>query len=252
MPKPVTTNVERRVISNNFRVTRDAGKPKIAGYAAMFGVRSEDFGGWCEVISPDAFDACLATNPDVRALFNHDPSLILGRTASGTLTLTKDATGLGYEIDPPDTQTARDLLVSMDRGDISQSSFGFICRNASWGYDEVSGIEIRTIKQADLFDVSPVTFPATTSTTSGLRSLPNDAPAEVRSRVAAVKHEHRAEPNQNGCECDCEECVDNDCDNCSNPDCVDPNCLANRSLRSAEAEADANRRMAIRVGFATC
>ena len=249
MPKPdAIGQVERRYLAHEVRVAGDAAKPNIAGYAAMFGVRSEDFGGWVEVISPDAFTACLATNPDVRALFNHDPNVVLGRTASGTLTIAQDATGLKYEIDPPETQAARDLLVSMSRGDISQSSFGFICRDSSWGYDELTGVEIRTVKQADLFDVSPVTFPATTATTSGIRSLPIDAPAEVRSRFEsrAAKPEKRADPNANGCMCDCPECQDNDCADCSNPDCTDPNCEAERALRCA----DANRRLAIRVAFA--
>jgi hypothetical protein len=243
--------IERRYLTHELRASKKDGVAKINGYAALFGVRSEDFGCWVEVIAPDAFDACLAGKPDVRGLFNHDPNVVLGRTLAGTLKLTVDKVGLAYEITPPDTQAARDLMVSMERGDITQSSFGFICTDSAWGYDEVNGLDIRTIKAAILYDVSPVTYPAYTDTTSETRALPADMPVEVRSKLAAVapagKPEQRNAPNANGCECDCPECEDDDCANCSDTDCDDPNCTAERSLRSA----DANRRMLIRTAFAT-
>lgn len=178
----MSNKMERRYLAHEFRVSDDA-TPTIYGYAAKFGVRSEDLGGWVEVLSPTCFDACLATNPDVRALFNHDPNLILGRTSAGTAKLTKDATGLAFEVIPPDTQAARDLIVSMRRKDINQSSFAFTCDNAVWSYDEVSGLEIRTVLAATLYDVSPVTYPAYAQATSGVRCLPADVPVEVRSRL---------------------------------------------------------------------
>ncbi len=248
----MANQIERRFITHEFRVSSDSGKPKIQGYAALFGVRSDplsgDLMGWVEVIAPNAFDASLATSPDVRALFNHDPNLILGRTASGTLKLTKDDTGLAYEIDPPDTQVARDLIISMQRGDISQSSFGFICLDASWGYDEVNGVEVRTVKEAILFDVSPVTYPAYLDTTSQARSMPADMPVEVRSRLAAQKPEKR--DNADGCDCDCGQCVAGACELCSNDDCDDEfcSCQEQRSLRSAEANA--NLKLAIELALA--
>lgn len=245
MPCPNKPAIERRFLSQEFRVSKKDGSPKINGYAALYGVRSENFGGWVEVIAPDAFDACLAATPDVRALFNHDANLILGRTRSGTLKLTSDATGLAYEILPPETQVARDLIISMERGDISQSSFGFVCTDAAWGYDEVNGLDIRTVKQATLFDVSPVTYPAYNDTTSEARSLPPDMPVEVRSKLAASMPEKRASNNGNGCECDCTQCMADACGLCSDEDCNDPNCAAERSL----INADANRVMAIRVAI---
>jgi uncharacterized protein len=228
----MTQQIERRTIPCEFRVSKESGKPVIFGYAAKFGVRSEDLGGWVEVLAPDCFEASLATNPDVRGLFNHDPSAILGRTVSGTMRLKTDKVGLAYEIDPPDTQVARDLMVSMERGDISQSSFGFICKDAAWGFDEVNGLDIRTVKAADLMDCSPVTYPAYTDATSGVRSLPADMPLEVRTKLGIPKPEKR-EDSADKCVCDCAQCAGGDCGICSNNDCTDEtcSCQADRSLR---------------------
>ena len=224
--------IERRYITLAVRAAGDAGEsPKITGYAALFGTRSEDLGGWVEVINPNAFDEDLASSPDVRALFNHDPNLVLGRTVSKTLTLTTDETGLAYSIDPPETQYARDLVAVMKRGDVSQSSFGFICLDASWGYDEVTGQDIRTVLKAQLFDVSPVTYPAYTATSSEARALPADMPLEVRAKLtdaapAEAPKETRDDGTQDDddCQCDCAQCMADSCGICSNDDCSDPNC----------------------------
>jgi len=89
----------------------------------VFNQLSENLGGFREQIAPDAFNGCDMT--DVRCLFNHDDNQVLGRTASGTLTLNRTAAGLEFECDPPDTTFARDLAASMDRGDIDQCSFSF-------------------------------------------------------------------------------------------------------------------------------
>ena len=110
---------------------------------------------------------------DVRALFNHDPNHILGRTKSGTLRIGIDETGLTYELNPPDTTIGRDLVVMIGRGDITQSSFGFrIAKDGDrWDEDE-EGRLIRTITRvAELFDVSPVTYPAYPDASIGMRSL---------------------------------------------------------------------------------
>lgn len=247
----MSKKVEHRSVVHEFRVSDENGSPKIVGYATKFGVRSQDLGGWVEVIAPGAFDECLANNPDVRALFNHNPSAILGRTVSGTLRLSVDDTGLSYEVEPPDTQLARDLVVSMKRGDVNQSSFGFVCQDAAWGFDEVAGVDIRTVKKAELFDVSPVTYPAYLDATSGVRSLPGDMPQEVRSRIGAKRppKEKRVDPDDDGaCQCDCDECQAGNCSDCSDPDCDCPDCHCgdeDRSLRNA----DEGRRLAIRRGM---
>lgn len=170
----VNKDIERRAINAEFRV-EDAegdGVPKIIGYAAKFDTLSEEMWGFREQIAKGAFTDALKDS-DVRALFNHDPNIVLGRNKAGTLELVEDDIGLRYEITPPDTQTARDLAESIRRGDINQSSFAFAMRNG--GVEEwqelPDGKAIRTIKKvARLYDISPVTYPAYPDTESGVRS----------------------------------------------------------------------------------
>lgn len=131
--------------------------PVIVGHAAIFDTLSDNLGGFQERISPQAFDDVL--DNDVRAFFNHDPNHLLARSSSGTLRLSIDEKGLKYEFDVPDTTSGRDLLVSMERGDITQSSFAFTVEQDSWNVE--NGTDIRTIdKVKRLYDVSPVSIPA--------------------------------------------------------------------------------------------
>jgi HK97 family phage prohead protease len=151
-----------------FRVEAD-GK-KLVGYAAKFSPnRSQDLGGFLEQIDPKAFTRSLAQGADVRALINHDQNLILGRSTSGTLNLLVDSEGLLVEITPPDTSYARDLMVSMSRGDVTQMSFAFVTKKDAW--DKEGDKNIRTLLDVDLHDVSAVTYPAYLNTEIGLRSL---------------------------------------------------------------------------------
>jgi HK97 family phage prohead protease len=148
------------------------GKKTIGGYSAVFGRLSEDLGGFQEMIAPGAFRNALAFS-DVRALFNHDANHVLGRESAGTLELKEDQKGLHMDLDPPDTQFARDLIVSIERGDIKDQSFAFTVKSDKWeNIDNVDKTTIRTIEEVyELFDVSIVTYPAYTDTTVALRSL---------------------------------------------------------------------------------
>lgn len=163
--------IERRmVISPDLRVVSE-GTPRIVGHAALFDRLSEDLGGFRERIRPGAFAASLERD-DVRALFNHDPNLILGRNRAGTLRLTEDADGLAIAIDPPDTQVARDLLVSIGRGDVSQMSFGFAVQPGGQVWEkDAEGRVLRTLTAVRLYDVSPVVFPAYPDTAVAVRAL---------------------------------------------------------------------------------
>jgi len=165
--------VERRSFPvTELRVSKKGEISKIKGHAAVFNKLSEDLGGFREQITPGAF-ARTIKHSDIRALFNHDPNYILGRNKSGTLTLAEDNEGLAIEIDPPDTSFARDLMVSIDRGDITQMSFAFQVhgeKGEEWDASDPKKV-IRTLKEVDLFDVSPVTYPAYPQTDVKVRSV---------------------------------------------------------------------------------
>lgn len=153
---------EARFISHaELRTTSDG---QITGYAAVFNSLSEDLGGFRERIIPGAFRRTIKT-ADVRALINHDPNLVLGRTSAGTLTLEEDANGLKFACKMPAISYASDLMVSIRRGDISQCSFGFSMVEDRWNGD------IRELVDVDLFDVSAVTYPAYPDTSVQAREL---------------------------------------------------------------------------------
>jgi HK97 family phage prohead protease len=161
---------ERRTVTMPVEVRADADAPGLSGYAALYGSVTEIAGLFREQIAPGAF-AEAAGRDDVRALFNHDANFVLGRTTSGTLKLTDDNKGLRYDVDPPDTTWARDLMVSVKRGDVSQSSFAFEVTEDEWEYGKRGEMPLRTIRKVRLYDVSPVTYPAYESTTVSARSL---------------------------------------------------------------------------------
>lgn len=142
----------------------DQGHDTIHGHAAVFESLSLDLGGFQEKIDRRAFRATLRDQDDVRALWNHEPGLVLGRTESGTLKLSVDQRGLVFEIDPPATSWARDHLETMRRGDVSQASFGFIARKDDWQEGDDGELPTRTLLDVQLLDVSPVTYPAYTAT----------------------------------------------------------------------------------------
>ncbi|MFH1010211.1 MAG: HK97 family phage prohead protease [bacterium] len=166
MPKPL----ERRIATvGEFRVSSADGVSKIAGHAAKFDVLSEDLGGFRERIAPGAF-ADSIKNSDIRALFNHDSNIVLGRNKAGTLRLSEDLAGLAFEVDAPQTQLVRDMVLApIERGDVSQCSFGFYTRQDKWA--KLDGEWVRTLLDVELFDVSPVTYPAYPSTDVAVRGL---------------------------------------------------------------------------------
>jgi len=147
------------------------GSRTLVGHAAVFDSLSQDLGGFREQIRSGAFSQTLNEGQDVRALFNHDSGQVLGRTTNRTLRLSEDNVGLRIEVDPPDTQTARDVMTSIDRGDISQMSFAFRVRAGGQEFEERDNEVIRTLTDVELFEVSPVTFPAYPDTSIALREL---------------------------------------------------------------------------------
>jgi len=111
-----------------------------------------------EQFSANAFSESLSSGADVRALFEHDHTKLLGRTRAGTLKLEEDAIGLRFELMPPDTTLGRDLLVSVERGDISGMSFGFWAKEETWNFD-VEPCQ-RTVAKAELFEITVTSIPA--------------------------------------------------------------------------------------------
>lgn len=162
----------------------------IEGYAAVFYSEADpgsEYELWAdpgfravERVAPGAFSRALNEQDDTRAMFNHDPNMLLGRTASGTLRMAEDGRGLSYSVDLPDTTLGRDVAQLVDRGDVNGSSFGFVVEQESWREtEEPDGkrTAVRTIESVRLLDVGPVTYPAYASTTSG-RKLREDDDAD--------------------------------------------------------------------------
>ena len=201
---------ERRFNATQFRVlegTNLGSAGTLVGYASIYSTPgskyglSEDMGGWRERCSFGMAKRYLTSNPDIKGLRDHNPSLILCRTANGTLKLAEDGVGLRCEMNIADTSTGRDTMVLVRSGTVDQMSFAFAIDGSdgeSWDeepdYDDPDGerkLMVRTLRAVKIYDASIVTSPAYPDARVGVkdafvigRALEN-APAEVRSRVAA-------------------------------------------------------------------
>lgn len=168
---------------------------RIKGHAIVFNSRSENLGGWVEVIRPEAVDRTLREALDVRALVDHDSAKVLGRTKSGTLVLKKDRKGLFIDVDPPRTSYARDLIEVVDRGDVSGMSFRFrtMPEGVEWDIDEDTGLYVRYVLDMRIEEVSIVTFPAYSDTdvTVAKRSLEAFMAQQGNSRVDQLRRKLR-------------------------------------------------------------
>lgn len=161
----------------------DSGAPVIRGYAAVFDSLSNPINGFREKIAPGAFAGTIAG--DIRALWNHNTDYPLGRTTNGTLKLSEDNRGLAVEITPPDTSWGRDAVEAIKRGDVDGMSFAFTTIDDGWAKDD-AGQVVRTLRAVQLYEVSPVTFPAYPATTVAVRADGADyipeIPAELRAQ----------------------------------------------------------------------
>jgi len=189
----------RRTFEIELRQEGEDEDRKIVGYAAKFDRESQPLGWFTEVIRPGAFAPALQDS-DVRALWNHNDDWVLGRTSAGTLTLREDEVGLWIEIDPPGTQWARDLMHSIERGDVTQMSFAFgdvTDRRTDDG--ETVLRELLEIRK--LYDVSPVTYPAYEDTEVYLRKIASGEElteaerAVLRERYGDSRSESDPSPN---------------------------------------------------------
>lgn len=189
-------DIEKRTLADQpceLRSAQEGAPATIVGYGAVFNKRSALlFGTFQEEIVPGAFDDVMGD--DVRALFNHDPNFVLGRTRSSTLQLSLDSRGLAYTITPPETQTVRDLVLApLARGDVTGSSFRFRVADDGDEWRKEGEIVVRTIhKFAALIDVSPVTYPAYDDAHAAQRSLDAWRQAEGQHLAAKAVSERRA------------------------------------------------------------
>ena len=167
--------------------TRDDTKNNsriVNGYAAVFNSRTLLWEGLEEVISPGAFSRALSGS-DIRCLFDHDWSKVLGRTKSGTLRLEEDDRGLKFEVELPNTTVANDLIESMSRGDINQCSFGFIPTDETWDYN--TDPVLRTVNEVELFEVSIVSLPAYQDTEATLARSKQEIQQDIAERKQMIK-----------------------------------------------------------------
>ena len=171
--------------------------PRINGVAAVYydGSRGSEYQLGPDVverIAPGAFDSVI--DQDVRAVFNHDPSAVLGRVAAGTLRLELAAGGLSYSVDPPNTVTGREVTELIRRGDVDGSSFRFRVAPDGQTLDRDGELTIRTItKIRDLVDVGPVTWPAYEATSSATRAALLDSVRDERRAMIAAEINARYE-----------------------------------------------------------
>lgn len=160
--------VDKRFVSSELRAESQGDEMVLTGYAAKFNTESEDLGGFREIVMPGAFSRMIREKQDVRALVNHDPNLVLGRTKNGTLNLEEDATGLKFRCVLPSTQAARDAFALVKRGDVTGCSFAFIAKDQSWEDKRSENGDlyaVRRLMDVDMMDVSPVvTYPAYNAT----------------------------------------------------------------------------------------
>lgn len=167
-----------------FQTRSENDKRYIEGYFVRFDDRYQLWGGNYETISPNAFDNTL--NRDILSLWNHDSNYPLGRTTNGTLLLRVDNVGVfgTVEINPNDT-FAMDAYARIQRGDVKQCSFGFdILKESITNHDD--GIIEFRIEEVELWEVSPVTFPAYEQTSISARKSDLDA-MKKRTRQARIE-----------------------------------------------------------------
>ena len=159
-----------KVPSLELRKAEGEGEPtKIVGYAVEWDKLSDPISGYFqEQFRKGSFTGSLKDG-DQRALWQHNISQPLGRRSNATLILEEDDKGLRYEIIPPDTSWGRDAMESIKRGDVTNSSFMFRAKVTEWD-ESNQDMLIRTVTDAELYEVSPVTFPAYPQSSVGVRS----------------------------------------------------------------------------------
>ena len=183
---------EQRTVDVDVQALDTRGRT-VVGYAAVYGPLSEDLGGYRERIAPGAFADVM--DADVRALLNHDPNEVLGRTKSGTLRLFDEQRGLRFELDLPDSPLGDNVRSAVKRGDLDGASFRFVVGTDEWSDD------VRTVTAVrQLHDLSLATYPAYPAASVELRTRPerNDMSEAAALEREPEENEERALPTSGG------------------------------------------------------
>jgi HK97 family phage prohead protease len=211
--KHATSNKELRLssfASQGVEIRKAAdGLRSIEGYAAVYNSRSEPR-PFYEVLKPGCFDRTLNDGGNKLIYFGHDSNRILGSTNAGTLKLSSDSTGLRFTCSLPDTSDGRDAITLLERGDISQMSFGFSLdpdAGDSDRWSESRGTLTREVAGCTLWEVSLVGTPAYSATSVNLKSALRTLPAEFKSRFARDVDDDDVD-NDGTCACSCSSCAD--------------------------------------------
>lgn len=158
---------QMRCMTADFQTREDGEELFIEGYFAVFNSKYEIAPGMSESIAPGTFSNALSD--DIRALINHDTTLVLGRNKAGTLELKEDSRGLWGKIKVnPNDQDAMNLYERVKRGDVNQCSFGFDILDEESEFFEDGSIQW-TIKSVKMYEVSVCTFPAYKDTSVSVR-----------------------------------------------------------------------------------
>lgn len=159
----------RSYATGQLEVRMQESKPtQIVGYAAVFNQLSQDIQGFREQIAPGAFAESIRTD-NVYALWQHRADIPLASKDSSTLVLREDGIGLVAEITPPDTAWGRDAIEAVRSGLVKHFSFGFTVKSDSWDFGNPK-MPVRTLNQVQLYEISPVTFPAYPQTSASVRA----------------------------------------------------------------------------------
>lgn len=179
--------VEHRYIPMDRMETREDGEDiYIEGYFAVFNSTYELWPGATESIAPGAFDESVSD--DVRALYNHNTDIVLGRTSAGTMEIKQDSRGLWgrVKLNRNDTD-AMNAYARIARGDITGCSFGFDIAAQETDYREDGSVHWTITKVSPLYEISPCTFPAYQDTTVSARK--RDLDELKRKRAEVWKHQ---------------------------------------------------------------
>ncbi len=177
------TDRQLRAVGAEFQTREDGAAPHISGYFSVFGSIYEIAPGMTESFAPGAFTDTLSG--DIRALVNHDSTLVLGRTKAGTMEIREDSRGLWADVTiNTEDRAAMDLYQRVKRGDVDQCSIGFDVLQEDTDYREDGSVHW-TIRAVKLYEVSACTFPAYPETNITARAAQRDT--ETRRRREAWK-----------------------------------------------------------------